>query len=278
MFRSPAILATTVCALSLGFLDGCAKPEKPDTPPLATVSYNHEISLADFTITAPDTLPAGWTTFKATNKAQQLHHATLVRLDSAHTVDELVAAMKNPGPPPSWATWLGGPQQESEVTVNLVPGNYAWICVIPGTDNVPHFVKGMYKAFTVVAATTAGPAEPKADVEVALKDYTWTMSTPITAGEHMLKLHTEPGQPHEAVILRVAAGKTSKDVLAWMEKMAGPPPVESVQGISAMQAGEVQYEKMTFTPGHYAILCFVPDAKDGKAHFMHGMTLDFDVK
>jgi hypothetical protein len=35
---------------------------------------------------------------------------------------------------------------------------------------------------------------------------------------------------------------------------------------------------MNFTPGHYALICFVPDAKDGKAHFMHGMTQDFDVK
>ena len=28
---------------------------------------------------------------------------------------------------------------------------------------------------------------------------------------------------------------------------------------------------MTFEPGSYALICFVPDAKDGKPHAMHGM-------
>jgi hypothetical protein len=26
-----------------------------------------------------------------------------------------------------------------------------------------------------------------------------------------------------------------------------------------------------FTPGEYALICFLPDAKDGKPHFAHGM-------
>jgi len=32
------------------------------------------------------------------------------------------------------------------------------------------------------------------------------------------------------------------------------------------------------TPGTYALLCFAPDAKDGKAHTEHGMITQFEVK
>jgi hypothetical protein len=30
-------------------------------------------------------------------------------------------------------------------------------------------------------------------------------------------------------------------------------------------------------PGEYALVCFVPDAKDGKPHFMHGMATQIKV-
>ena len=32
-----------------------------------------------------------------------------------------------------------------------------------------------------------------------------------------------------------------------------------------------------FQPGRYALLCFIPDAKDGKPHFVHGMAKEITV-
>jgi hypothetical protein len=32
-----------------------------------------------------------------------------------------------------------------------------------------------------------------------------------------------------------------------------------------------------FVPGKYALICFLPDAKDGKPHFMHGMVQEVTV-
>jgi hypothetical protein len=34
---------------------------------------------------------------------------------------------------------------------------------------------------------------------------------------------------------------------------------------------------VTFIPGQYALLCFVPDMKDGKPHFAHGMAKLIEV-
>jgi uncharacterized cupredoxin-like copper-binding protein len=31
------------------------------------------------------------------------------------------------------------------------------------------------------------------------------------------------------------------------------------------------------TPGNYAFICFLPDAKDGKPHALHGMTKQFTI-
>jgi hypothetical protein len=34
---------------------------------------------------------------------------------------------------------------------------------------------------------------------------------------------------------------------------------------------------LTLTAGEYGLLCFIPDAKDGKPHFVHGMIKQFVV-
>jgi hypothetical protein len=44
-----------------------------------------------------------------------------------------------------------------------------------------------------------------------------------------------------------------------------------------MAKGETNDIPLDLTPGNYALLCFIPDAKDGKPHIMHGMMKDFTV-
>ena len=44
-----------------------------------------------------------------------------------------------------------------------------------------------------------------------------------------------------------------------------------------MAAGQVNVVDMDFTPGSYALVCFVPDMKDGAPHFVHGMVRTFTV-
>jgi hypothetical protein len=206
-----------------------------------------------------------------------------VRLDSGKTLTDFQDAMKVPGAaPPRWATWIGGthawPGGTSQVSIPLVPGTYVWYCIIPGPDGVPHFAKGMTAAMTVTADTSQMAAPPAADISVTMHDYTWDLSTPLTAGTHTLKVTTAPGQPHELVLVRLAEGKTAQDFAAWAEKMQGPPPVESLNGIAIMQPGQVNYTTIDFKPGHYAFVCFVPDATDGKPHVAHGMVKEFTIQ
>ena len=117
------------------------------------------MTATDFAFEAPDTIPAGVTTIRLVNRGPALHHAQLVRFNEGKTLADLLNALKNPGPLPSWVMELGGPNppapgEETNSTQILEPGSYAVICFVDIPDNVPHFVKGMAHAFAVVPSTS----------------------------------------------------------------------------------------------------------------------------
>ena len=57
----------------------------------------------------------------------------------------------------------------------------------------------------------------------------------------------------------------------------GPPPGEPLSGVAGLGVGKTATFPLTLTPGNYALICFIPDAKDGKPHFVHGMIQNFKV-
>jgi hypothetical protein len=246
-------------------------PPTPRTPPMVTITYT------DYAFDVPEHLPAGMTTFHAVNNGKELHSGTLVRLDSARTMPDLLEAMKTPGPLPAWAKLYGGPQNASTVTMNLPAGNYVWICLMPDADGIPHFVKGMVRPLKVGPDKVSASA-PAPDRVVTMADYNFTVSKPITRGRHVLRVATAPkAQAHELVIIRVPPGKSAKDVMAWGGPPTRPPPAESVEGLAAMDPGTVNYTTVDFKPGNYVLICFVPDAKDHQTHAAHGMVKEFTV-
>ncbi len=245
---------------------------RPSAPPAAAPPVV-EINAVDFAYQAPDTIPGGWVTLRIHNQGQELHHGAVYRLDQGKTLADL---MKVSGESPDWLVAAGGPSAPGpggtlETTLKLVPGNYVLICEVPSPDGKLHFMKGMVKAITVVAP--AGEAEPAmADITIKLSDFAFEFSKELTAGKHTFRVETAPGQPHEVVVARLLPGKKAEDLLAWVEKMSGPPPMEGVVGwTTALGQGEVNVFHAELTPGDYAIICFIPDVKDMKPHAVHGM-------
>ncbi len=233
-----------------------------------------DVNALDFSYQAPDTIPGGWVTIRIHNKRQELHHGQIFRLDQGKTMAD-VATLAAPAPP-AWMVPMGGPSAPApggalETTVNLAPGNYVIVCEIPSPDGKLHSMKGMMKAFTVVASTTTA-SPPAADITVTLSDFTFAIAGELTAGRHTFRVETVAGQPHEFILARLAPGKKAEDFLAWVEKMNGPPPIEGIAGgTTAIAAGEVNVFQADLAPGDYALICFIPDAKDGKPHAVHGM-------
>ena len=268
-----------VCCF-LVMMTGCTRP-KPAAPPAPNVVT---ITATDYAFSAPDTIPAGLTTLRMINPGREPHQAVIAG-GAGKTFAELEAAMMKAGPLPEWLTIPIGAGvvvsgDSSIVTANLPPGNYLILCFIPSPDGTPHVAKGMSRRVVVTAAPAGAVAapEPKADVTITLNDYSFITSTPLTAGTHTIRVENSGPQLHELTIERLAPGKTVADFRQWVGGgMRGMPPVESVGGFAGLGTGKVGWVTITLTPGNYLLNCYVPDAKDGKPHFVHGMVQQITV-
>ncbi|HEU4883067.1 MAG TPA: plastocyanin/azurin family copper-binding protein, partial [Longimicrobium sp.] len=151
------------------------------------------------------------------------------------------------------------------------------LCVIPSKDGVPHMMKGMVKPLTVTPAVSEARMAP-ADVQVTLRDYAFELTPELTAGRHTLRVQNAAAQPHEVVLMKLAPGKTAQDLLAWMQTEQGAPPAMPMGGTTLLSTGEFNQLTLDVEPGEYALLCFVPDARDGAPHVAHGMVRQITVR
>jgi uncharacterized cupredoxin-like copper-binding protein len=250
-----------------------APPATQAPPPANVVTF----IARDYSFEGPAQVPAGTTVVRLDNQGKELHHLVVVRLEDGRTFDSLLVALRVPGPPPKWVHPVGGPNAinpggGSNATLNLAEGHYAILCFIPSADAVPHLAKGMISPLEVTAAVGPAAREVAADVTIKLSDYAFYLSSPLTPGTHVIQVDNDGPQPHELALIRLKPGKTVKDIEAW-EKGGekGVPPIDAVGGISPMASGETGQFTVELTPGDYVLMCFISDAKDGKAHLAHGM-------
>ena len=287
-------IATSVATLVIVFVAAASivrsdtlplTPKKPRAPRVVTVVARN------YAFDAPDTIAAGRTELQLINRGTELHHAYLLRLDAGKHLSDLIAAFQAGGPPPAWVHDAGGPNsrapgETSAAVVDLQPGTYAMICVIPSADGMPHIMKGMSHEFTVVAepravaerATASAIVDRAPDVTITLSDYAFDVSGKLASGHHVVRVRNAAAQSHELFVGRLAPGKTAADVVAWVEKQQGPPPAQPLGGRVGLARGTSNDIALDLTPGEYAFFCFIPDAKDGKPHVMHGMVKSFTVR
>jgi uncharacterized cupredoxin-like copper-binding protein len=273
-----AVLASSACAMT-GDVAHADSAAAADTA--AALPHEMHVVARDFAFDIPDTVPAGMTTIRLKNEGPDLHHFFLVKLAEGKTLDNLLAETKGEALP-SWAVPVGGPNTpvpggESAITVELEPGRYAALCVIPAPDGIPHVAKGMSTSFEVVP-NAARTASPEADIVMSLVDYDFQLSAPLTAGEHVIEIRTDAAQPHEVLLVQLAPGKTLNDMMGWIAKPNGPPPGAPIGGTVGIAPGRRNIMAVNLQPGEYALVCFLPDHKDGKPHFMLGMMKQITVR
>ena len=245
------------------------------------------VTARDYAFDAPDTVAAGLTTLRLVNQGPELHHVQLLRLDGDKTMADLFAAFKAGGPPPRWAVDVGGPNTpvpggESQATLDLAPGRYVIACFIPSADKTPHIAKGMARELVVAGArggarATAATAAA-APATITLDDYSFTLSRPLVAGRQTVRVRNRAAQSHEVLVVKLAPGKRAADVVAWVDKQEGPPPAQPVGGTTGIAQHGWNDVALDLAPGDYALICFIPDAKDGKPHFVHGMMKELRVE
>lgn len=268
--------------LLLVLLTACTREREPERTEAPAPPAQVTLTATDYAFQAPDTIDAGYTTFRLVNTGVQLHMGQLIRLEGGKTLDEFLVeyehAFRTSGPRPAWAVRLGGPgaadpRSASNATHQLEPGSYAWICLMNVPDGIPHVVKGrMARAFTVQARSPEAPPQvaPEPDIVIRLTDYTFALSGPLTAGRHVIRVENAGVEPHEVALVRLSPGKTRQDLEAWLQTQEGEPPVSPAGGVSSLVTGTFAWFEATLIAGEYVLLCFVT-APDGRPHTAHGM-------
>jgi hypothetical protein len=112
------------------------------------------ITLVDYGFDVSRPLVAGRQVIRVRNTAAQPHELVLVRLAPGNSIGDLTTWIRQPNAPPPAVPVAGltpiAPGVEANITVDLAPGEYGLICVIPdATDGAPHFAHGMMRQFTV---------------------------------------------------------------------------------------------------------------------------------
>jgi hypothetical protein len=265
------LVAVLACGSERNTPAADAAPPAPTKPNVVT------FTATDFAFTGPAQIPAGQTILRLSNQGKQPHHMVLIRVDQGRTYDSLLAALRGHGPPPAWAHAMGGPVAgdpggEASSEHLLTPGHYAVVCFIPGNDGVPHFAKGMLSSLQVTPGTSAPGSESLADIDLELKDYDFEFETGLTPGRHVIKVENTAAQMHEMVIAKLHPGKSAKDLADWeLGGRKGKAPGTYLGGMAPLKRGETARFEVNLDPGEYALICYLPDAKDGKPHVMHGM-------
>ena len=262
-----------------------ASPAPVAPPPIFAQAPQIVIVRAtDYKFDAPDSIPSGATSLRLENLGREVHHLWLVQLKDGRTYDQFVKAMDSWSSPkmPDWAVDVGGPHDvapelPAAALVTLEPGRYVLVCYVPAVDGRPHVMHGMVKQLTVLAHR-ADASEPPADIVLRTTDYAYEFSKLPTAGPHTIRIENAAEQSHEVVVGRLRQGKTVAQALTWLNAgQHGPAPVIAVGGASGLSKGRHQTITMSFEPGRYVLLCFIPDKNDGRPHTAHGMVKEFTV-
>ncbi len=157
---APMLLIVASLLAACGASTSASSPSTPTSQPAATVPQV-TITAKDFSFAMPDTLQTGLVDITLTNQGTQPHNAQLERLNNGVTQAQVLAAFtKGPDALLPLLSSYGGastvdPGQSQEVILNIAQGQYIMLCFVSGLDNIPHFIKGMYKFFTVNGPSNA---------------------------------------------------------------------------------------------------------------------------
>lgn len=251
----------------------------------------------DYAFQAPDSIPAGLTTFVFHDRGPSAEHQLVVfRLDDSVSVarfQELMAL--RPATPPGIVAYGGiqsdramrahaeapdlpgvaGPFRTTDrFTVVLEPGRYVLACMHPLPEGGSHVAKGMFRSLTVVPGSERErPMLPRVSAVLTMGEYSYTLSDALHAGRLLLRVENAGNQDHEVLAQRLAPGKTLADVRAWIEDgRREPRPLSRIfLGTTRLSPGRAMVLTLELSAGDYRLTCLIPDARDGQPHLAHGM-------
>lgn len=305
--RRVFVLLAMVMAVPLLAGGGAVGAQEATPSPLALNYPELRMVATDYAFEVTGEVAAGLTLITLENNGAEPHHAQLMQLTEGESPETLQVAMGQ-GPEEMFGLgrFVGGPSAvgpggQTQVILNLDPGQYVALCFVESPDGVPHLAKGMVQAFEVAeSGTPTATEEPQAAGSVVLLDFAFTLPAEIAAGPQIWEVVNEGPQPHEIALLKLAPGVTPEQLQGMFAgppaspeaghdmaspaatsdpaAAAGPPPFEPVGGMQALAAGMRGWAVLDLEPGNYLAVCFVPDPASGQPHTALGMVASFTVE
>lgn len=248
-----------------------------------------KITAVDYAFQAPDTIPAGWVTFRMTNEGTESHHFHLDRIPEGRTLAEWREDFKEPADSifqllaedqidlpeigaaidratPSWTDTVqthGGvglvaPGRTGQTTHHVEPGHYVLICVIRAPGGLPHAALGMVEG-VVAVESSAGPLPPEPEVTVRGVRREIRMDGTLTPGTQTIgfRVGEVPEEFRDGTdgyysvwLARLSDTIDTRDVASWVFK--NPAPYEGLGGFEYLPPDEAAYMTADIEPGRYA--------------------------
>jgi hypothetical protein len=253
--------------------DAAAEPE------VQTIDF----SAKEYAYSSIKGVKSGLVEFNMKNDGKELHIAAISKIDDGKTFADATKDLQSATPPADPASEeYGGiastnPGLNSKVTLAMEEGSYFFACYVPAADGTPHVAKGMILPFEVTGEV-AEPDLGAADAEVTAKDFSYTTTATLKAGEQVVELDNEGTQGHEITLLEFDAGKGPGDLAAYFEKPEGPPPATFYGGPFVAKGRTARWVTPKLEAGKsYFFMCLIPDPADGVPHAAKGMVLPVRV-
>lgn len=293
--RDGLCLSLVLCIFLSGLLVGCrngtgAAQQKQPAHLLPTRSSVQTITLTaiDYTydMSGSFALHAGLVDIRLMNNGTQPHQAQFARLKPGVTIAQVVEELitkREEAEAYALLIFMGGPDTISsgdgqETTLNLSAGEYALLCLVTGSDGLPHIEKGMIHFLTVSAAQEA-PPHPQSAGKIVIQDHRYLLPRALTQpGISTLEVENQGTEPHELNIVRLAIGKDAQDVLTFFRNPSGPPPFEEFGGMATLAPRVAGWIILHLEPGRYVALSAVPDPKTGVFQLTQGLFTPFTVQ
>jgi len=151
----------------------------------------------------------------------------------------------------------------------------------------PLMAVGLLLLTVGTAAATSGhdhhhDGDSRHSIQIVAHDFSYRLSTDkVTAGLVRTSLHNRGTQPHQAQIAKFKPGKGVADFKAVVKSGKLNAVIGLFSGFyggpNAILPGRSQTTFENLPPGHYLMLCFVPDPKTHMPHFAMGMYAPFDA-
>jgi uncharacterized cupredoxin-like copper-binding protein len=204
------------------------------------------VSGDEYSFDAPATIDGGLTTIDYKNVGKEPHEFALAQLSGGKTVEDLKQQLdqSSNSPPPSWVKDDGGvstlsPGAEIGVTRKLEPGNYAFVCFLPGPGGKPHYDLGMISGITVNGDTGAEP--PATDGSITATDKSFDVSH-LAAGQQTIELSNDAKTRVSFNLFALGQGKSFDDLRKWFQNgLQGPAPATLLGVTQFLTPGDTQY-------------------------------------